>query len=129
MKRDRLNPWLLAGCALFLALLAIPWGGGRAGAEEPAADEPAAGDPAVGDPAAAQPAAGEPATAEPPVVIAAHGEEPPPLPRLGAMRLDAAAGRFVAPLGEGRALLTIDPGLQQKLTRVLADYRVPWGAT
>jgi cell division protein FtsI/penicillin-binding protein 2 len=99
MSRDRLTPWILGACALFLAALAIPWGGGRA--EEPA------------------------------VVIAAQGDEPPPPPppRLGEMQLDAAAGRYAAALGEGRALLTIDPTLQRKLTRVLSDYRVPWGAT
>jgi cell division protein FtsI/penicillin-binding protein 2 len=99
MSRDRVTPWILGACALFLAMLAVPWAGGRAGAEEPA------------------------------VVIAASGDDPPPQPRLGEMQLDDAAGRFAAPLGEGRALLTIDPALQRKLTRVLADYRVPWGAT
>ncbi len=43
--------------------------------------------------------------------------------------LDRHLGRFVAPLGEGRAILTLDPGLQEKLERSLASYRVPWGAT
>jgi cell division protein FtsI/penicillin-binding protein 2 len=102
MTRHRLTPWILGACALFLALLAVPQGRARAGADEPE------------------------------VVIAAQGEDPapaPPPPPLGEMRLDPAAGRYAAPLGPGRALLTLDPKLQQKLTRVLADYRVPWGAT
>jgi cell division protein FtsI/penicillin-binding protein 2 len=43
--------------------------------------------------------------------------------------LDPATGRYVAPLGEGRAILTIDPRLQARLERVLEGYRVPWGAT
>jgi cell division protein FtsI/penicillin-binding protein 2 len=102
MSGHRLIPWILCACALFLAALALPWGGARAGDDEPA------------------------------VVIAAEGEESPappdPLP-LGEIRLDLGAGRYAASLGEGRALLTLDPRLQQKLTKVLADYRVPWGAT
>ena len=48
---------------------------------------------------------------------------------LGAPRLDPALGRYVAPLGEGRAVLTLDPHLQARLERRLADYRVPWGVT
>ena len=48
---------------------------------------------------------------------------------LGDARLDPAVGRFVAPLGGGRATLTIDPRLQDRLERSLATYRVPWGAT
>jgi len=107
MTAHRLTPWLLAACALFLGLLALPWPTARAGADEPA------------------------------VVIAAQGEEPAPAPPvpprppepLGEARYDPASGRFVAPLGAGRAVLTLDPRLQQKLTRLLSDYRVPWGAT
>lgn len=64
---------------------------------------------------------------------AAPGEPPPaPLPAppsLSAAHVDAATGRLVAPLGEGRAVLTIDPALQAKLVRSLETYRVPWGAT
>ena len=48
---------------------------------------------------------------------------------LGERHLDLRLGRFVAPLGEGRAILTLDPRLQEKLERSLAAYRVPWGAT
>jgi len=48
---------------------------------------------------------------------------------LGDISYDAKAGRYVAPLGSGRAILTVVPGLQQQLEKVLSDNRVPWGAT
>lgn len=67
-----------------------------------------------------------PAPAKAPAA-AARADAPPP--RLGAARLDPALGRYVAPLGEGRAILTLDPGLQARLERRLADSRVPWGVT
>jgi penicillin-binding protein A len=55
---------------------------------------------------------------------------PPPEPLdLRGVRLDPARGRFVAPLGGGEAILTLDPRLQARLERSLATYRVPWGAT
>jgi penicillin-binding protein A len=44
------------------------------------------------------------------------------------MRLDPALGRYVAPLGAGRAILTLDPRLQERLERYLAEYQVPYGA-
>jgi peptidoglycan glycosyltransferase len=47
---------------------------------------------------------------------------------LARMSLDAAAGRFTAPIGDGRATLTLDPRLQERLDRFLASYAVPWGA-
>jgi cell division protein FtsI/penicillin-binding protein 2 len=52
-----------------------------------------------------------------------------PPPALGEARLDPALGRYVAPLGDGRAILTLDPALQARLERALQAYRVPWGAT
>jgi len=109
MSRHRLTPWILAACAAFLALLALPRGGARASAAE---------DPAV-------------VAAEGDAIPAHPGAQAPslPAPELGPMRLDAARGRYVAPLGQGEALLTLEPVLQQKLTKVLSDYRVPWGAT
>lgn len=107
MSQHRLTPWILGACALFLAVLALPLGGARAQNEEP------------------------------PVVIAAEGSDeaaapeapPAPPPELGPIRFDGEAGRYVAALGEGQARLTIDPALQKKLTKLLSDYRVPWGAT
>ncbi|HUL61073.1 MAG TPA: penicillin-binding transpeptidase domain-containing protein [Anaeromyxobacteraceae bacterium] len=66
------------------------------------------------------------AAAPTPVVIAA--EEPAPSPLLGEMRFDAAVGRWTAPLGDARAILTLDPRLQAQLERELADWAVPYGA-
>src|SRR5512134_1945443 len=48
---------------------------------------------------------------------------------MGEAHLDPSIGRFVAPLGAGRAILTLDPRLQARLERSLEAYRVPWGAT
>jgi penicillin-binding protein A len=54
----------------------------------------------------------------------------PELPiRIGEIAFDEASGRYVAPLGDGRARLTLDPRLQDRLERALDTYRVPWGAT
>jgi len=71
--------------------------------------------------------------------LAASGEpgEPgeagaaPPSPeelRLSEMGLDAEGGRYVAPLGRGRAVLTLVPQLQGRIEKMLADHRVPWAA-
>ncbi|HEU4382770.1 MAG TPA: penicillin-binding transpeptidase domain-containing protein [Anaeromyxobacteraceae bacterium] len=102
MDRSRLAPILLLGSAAFFGGLAIPWHG--------TASELAPG-----------------ATAEEPAEPAAA-----PLGArlsMGDFELDEDSGRYVAPLGGGRASLTLDPALQSRLTRLLADYRVPWGAT
>jgi cell division protein FtsI/penicillin-binding protein 2 len=53
----------------------------------------------------------------------------PPEPVLSEMRLDRSLGRFVAPYGQGKAILTLDPRLQARLERTLASFAVPWGAT
>ncbi|HET6437646.1 MAG TPA: penicillin-binding transpeptidase domain-containing protein [Anaeromyxobacter sp.] len=50
-------------------------------------------------------------------------------PRLGEARLDPALGRYVAPYGDGRAILTLSAALQAQLTRTLEENAVPWGAT
>jgi peptidoglycan glycosyltransferase len=47
---------------------------------------------------------------------------------LARMSFDDGLGRWVAPLGEGRAILTLDARLQARLERFLAGYGVPWGA-
>jgi len=52
-----------------------------------------------------------------------------PAPVLGARRLDAATGRFLASYGAGEAVLTLDARLQKRLERTLTDYDVPYGAT
>jgi cell division protein FtsI/penicillin-binding protein 2 len=49
-------------------------------------------------------------------------------PALGDARLDPSLGRYVAPLGDREAVLTLDPRLQPKLERSLASWGVPWGA-
>jgi cell division protein FtsI/penicillin-binding protein 2 len=55
-------------------------------------------------------------------------EAAPPV-AVGEPRLDPASGRYVAPLGDRQAILTLDPRLQARLERSLDTYRVPWGAT
>lgn len=50
-------------------------------------------------------------------------------PVLAEMRLDRSLGRYVAPYGKGKAILTLDPALQARLERILAGWTVPWGAT
>jgi penicillin-binding protein A len=77
------------------------------------------------------PVAEEPARPVPAVMTAApvpRGAGGGPL-RIGEPRLDPATGRFVAPAGTGRATLTLDARLQERLERSLETYRVPWGAT
>jgi cell division protein FtsI/penicillin-binding protein 2 len=82
--------------------------------------------------AVAAPLADEPAAAER-ITATTERAAPGPLPSeavtLGDVHLDPSLGRYVAPLGEGRAILTLDPRLQARLERSLATYRVPWGAT
>jgi len=52
-----------------------------------------------------------------------------PAPALGQARLDPTTGRYVAPYGAGKAVLTLSARLQEKLTRTLQQYAVPWGVT
>jgi len=82
--------------------------------------EPASAPPAAG-------AAGVPAAPAIPLLPVIHPA--PPEPALSQMRLDPSLGRFVAPYGTGKAILTIDPRLQARLERTLAAFAVPWGAT
>ncbi len=60
---------------------------------------------------------------------AAPAPEVAPAPRLGEVRLDPALGRYVAPYGAGKAILTLSSALQARLTRTLAENAVPWGVT
>ncbi len=60
---------------------------------------------------------------------AASGEPAAPPPALGSPTFDPALGRFVAPYGEGRAILTLSSTLQERLTRTLQQNAVPWGVT
>ncbi|ACL67503.1 penicillin-binding protein transpeptidase [Anaeromyxobacter dehalogenans 2CP-1] len=105
MKHSKLSVWLLPASALVLAGLAAP--------------RP---EPAHAAAPAASAAAGTPTSTSTP----AAAERTAPL---GEPRYDAALGRWVAPLGQGRAVLTIDPRLQARLERTLASNAVPWGVT
>ena len=101
MLRHRLAPILLAVPAAFFLALALPWP--TAGARETPA-----------------PAAAPAATLAPPT--------PAPAPVLGPMELDRARGAWVAPLGASTAVLTLDPRLQERLERYLAQHRTPEAA-
>ncbi len=141
MNVEKLAAWIPPATVLLLAGIAAPR------AEEGRADEGAAAASATAVPAAT-PAAPE----TPPAIAASQEASPqlstsgsapapagaplgPPEPQsapavLGDEHLDLALGRYVAPLGEeGRAILTLDPRLQEKLERSLAVWAVPWGAT
>jgi cell division protein FtsI/penicillin-binding protein 2 len=115
MKRFAVPAWIVPAGALILAVIAVP----RADGGPPGF---------TGDPVSA-------AVAE--AVASAGASRPGPdgappaeeLPPLGSPRLDPVLGRYVAPLGQGRAVLTLDPALQARLERSLASYAVPWGAT
>ncbi|HSM93696.1 MAG TPA: penicillin-binding transpeptidase domain-containing protein [Anaeromyxobacteraceae bacterium] len=82
---------------------------------------------ALGAAARAQ-APAAPATASA-IPILPLGHALPPEPLLSKMRLDRSLGRFVAPYGSGKAILTIDPAVQGRLEQTLASFAVPWGAT
>ncbi|HSN15921.1 MAG TPA: penicillin-binding transpeptidase domain-containing protein, partial [Anaeromyxobacteraceae bacterium] len=70
------------------------------------------------------------ARAESPAPVALPILRPaPPEPVLSEMRLDRSLGRYVAPYGKGKAILTLEPGLQVRLEGSLARWTVPWGAT
>jgi cell division protein FtsI/penicillin-binding protein 2 len=104
MHHHRLAPWLLAVPVAVLALVAL------APAPDASARERSAPDPARAATVASAPAAAA-ATAA-----------------LGPMRLDPDTGAWVAPIGGAKAVLTLDPRLQERLGKYLAAHRVPWGA-
>lgn len=76
-----------------------------------------------------------PARAQATAPAAAAGPEAPApaaapaRPALGPRQLDPQSGRFVAPYGAGRALLTLDPRLQARLQRTLVESAAPYAAT
>jgi peptidoglycan glycosyltransferase len=119
MTRPRLAPWLLAAFGAFLILLALPWPAPASGIDAPAGALVLSGP--HGTPEVAAPA--EAVRVEP---------SPPPVPpselRLAEATLDRVANRYVAPLGTGSAVLTTVPRLQERIEKLLADYRVPWAA-
>ncbi len=112
MKPSRTLLLALPAGVLFLSAVAVS----RAEDELPALLTTPA--PAVAaQPAPAPVAGGEPAAAA------------EPAPTLGEVHLDPALGRYVAPYGAGKAILTLSAELQERLTRTLAQYAVPWGVT
>ncbi|HEY6099887.1 MAG TPA: penicillin-binding transpeptidase domain-containing protein [Anaeromyxobacter sp.] len=140
MKHRALLATLLPAAALLAVGVAVPRAeelpaGGRERSGPPIAAGLASADGARIAPAPVPPAGLVPLEASgaplAPDTIQATPLSPLPAepPALGDRHLDPALGRFVAPLGEGRAILTIDPRLQARLERSLAAYRVPWGAT
>ncbi len=98
MNRRRHAPWLLVACGALFVFLALPW--------------PLA---ASGDAAPRPEQARAPATK--------HDEL-----RLGELCLDPESDRYVAPMGSGRAVLTMVPKVQERIEKLLTDYRVPWAA-
>jgi penicillin-binding protein A len=116
MKLPHISTLLVPASALLLAGMAVPRADDPAPAKDPAAAPSGA---AAAAHAEVDAAAGAPAVAVP----------SQPAPVLGDFRLDPAIGRYVAPLGKGRAILTLDARLQQRLERILQGYTVPWGVT
>lgn len=121
MKHHALLAALLPATALLVAGVAAPRAAEPAGASALAPEEPRA--PALVEATLRTP---EPRPAGPAPILDAPILD---APVLGERRIDPAIGRYVAPLGEGRAILTLDPRLQERLERSLSSYRVPWGAT
>jgi cell division protein FtsI/penicillin-binding protein 2 len=85
--------------------------------------------PAAPRPGAAPASSAPAADAAPTVPLLPIAHPAPPEPVLSDMRLDRSLGRYVAPYGKGKAILTLDPRLQARLEGILAAWTVPWGAT
>lgn len=128
MKHPRSSVIALPVVAIIVAGVAFPRADDLAPAPTIAAEPvPLLGAASAGHPAAPRVPAAAPSEAAPPAVLPAALRERPAA--LGEPRLDPALGRYVAPLGDGRAVLTLDARLQARLERSLEGYRVPWGAT
>jgi cell division protein FtsI/penicillin-binding protein 2 len=132
-SRSRAPALLVPIAAILLAGVAMTRADEAAPGELPPAEPPAAVAVSLGAaPVATGPAAPAP-TAVAPAALADLPElarpAPTPPPAVGEPRLDPVLGRYVAPLGDRRATLTLDPLLQQRLVRSLETYKVPWGAT
>ncbi len=129
MNPGRPSLLALSVVAILVAGVAVPRADDVASARL-VRDEPAPAAAAVlvhpAPPAEAAPPTVAPAAVAPPESRAALPES---RAALGEPRLDHALGRYVAPLGDRRAVLTLDPQLQARLERSLEAYRVPWGAT
>jgi membrane peptidoglycan carboxypeptidase len=132
MNPQRHATWLLASCGGLFVFLALPWPHAASGDAATAASAGSGG--VAGAPAPLTVAA---ASQAPAAALAAFPAAVPPSAaslaapaalRLSEVSLDAEAGRYVAPLGDGRAVLTMVPELQGRIQKLLADYRVPWAA-
>jgi hypothetical protein len=123
MTRPRLAPCLLAGYGALFVFLALPWPFAAAGIDAPPRSVVLAASPHEVEPA---PLPVAPVRVAP--VMPATSAIPPAELRLAEAALDRVADRYVAPLGAGRAVLTTVPRLQERIERLLTEYRVPWAA-
>ncbi len=121
-----LPPAEVPGAVAVPAVLESPASPPPGPAAEPAVLSPSAAQPEAPVPAALVPAPAAPVRHAPRASHLAPGSDPI---RLGEPRYDPRTGRYVASLGEGRATLTLDARLQERLERSLEAYRVPYGAT
>jgi cell division protein FtsI/penicillin-binding protein 2 len=101
MNCRRHATWLLAACGALFVFLALPW--------------PFA---ASGDSSSSH------GTRE---AERARPVAPDEL-RLAEMALDPESDRYTAPMGGGRAVLTMVPRVQERIEKLLTEYRVPWAA-
>src|SRR5690348_14302755 len=67
--------------------------------------------------AADAPRADDAPSAAVPATLETAPQAAAPRPELGEARFDAVLGRYVAPLGDRRAVLTLDPRLQGRLEK------------
>jgi cell division protein FtsI/penicillin-binding protein 2 len=123
---------LIAGVAFARSELAAPLPAPAAAPPVELAALSAPGSAAQPAPAASGAPAVVPATLHPAPLAPSAPSAQTPAPALGELgepRYDPALGRYVAPLGDRRAVLTLDPRLQARLEKTLADSAVPWGVT
>ncbi len=119
MTRPRLASWLLAAFGAFLLFLALPWPVPASGIDAPRGALVLSG---------GQEAEPAPLPSAPPRVAPVMSAVAPSELRLAEATLDRVADRYVAPLGNGSAVLTTVPRLQERIEKVLSDHRVPWAA-
>jgi penicillin-binding protein A len=126
MPSSRYAPWIIGAPAALLVALAVPWPYVLA---SQVTIEPTAAEPFVEDPTSGLVAPRSQPERDPPALAAEETGSGDAAVTLGDISYDAELQRFVAPAGDKRAVLTLQPDLQARLRRVLAEYRVPWGAT
>jgi cell division protein FtsI/penicillin-binding protein 2 len=129
MKHLRSCVLALPAAALLAASVAVPRGNAAVVPGVTVATAPSGDDVAAPALLPAELAAEATPLAAVDAALVGAGPEPRAELALEDPHLDPALGRYVATLGEGRAILTLDPRLQARLERTLATYLVPWGAT